>query len=209
MLLLEAISIRIQHSLTCIVTHDGTPIAAKSAKSKRVARSSTKSEILALCQAVDYLSYIRPFLHLFFDKVILDIGCDSQDTIALIAAAYPRPAEKALIHTIRETHGKLVVVPLFALAEQMSDDKIRLWKVHTHDNIADALTKPMSVDAIFKLLVPNKISYFNDEYDDSSDEFSESEIVNSPETNQRLPQPPAITRRNPTRLRKPPVRLDL
>jgi hypothetical protein len=197
-------------TLAYIVMHEGTPIAAKSAKSKRVARSSTKSEILALCQAVDYLSYLRPFLQLFFDKVLLDIGCDSQDTIALIAAAYPRPAEKALIHQIRETHGKLVVVPLFALAEQVSDEKIRLWKVHTHDNIADALTKPMSVDAIYKLLVPNKISYFHADSDDDYDDLNDSQIVHVPETvTPPVTQPSATTRRYPIRARNPPIRLDL
>ena len=167
-------------SLGYIVLHEGTPIAAKSAKSKRVARSSTKSEVLALCKAVDYLSYIKPFLKLFFKNVHLEIHCDSADTIALIAAAYPRPAERALIHQIRETHGKLLVVPLFALAEQFSDEKILLFKVNTHDNVADALTKPMCVSAIYKLLTPTKISMLHSDDTNSDDDNMDIPIINVP-----------------------------
>ena len=32
----------------------------------------------------------------FFEKVYMEIACDSADTIALINASYPRPNEKAL-----------------------------------------------------------------------------------------------------------------
>jgi hypothetical protein len=109
---------------------------------------------LALEEACDHMAYLRPFLELFWERVHLEVGCDSADTIALLRAAYPRPAERELIHKIRKLHEKTIVIPLFSLADNNYDNRVIVYKVHTSLNLADALTKSMSVVALYECLLP-------------------------------------------------------
>ena len=137
-----------------VIMHEGAPLVWKSHKQKRVARSTTRAELLALEEAIDYMVYIKPFLKLFWSTVHLEAGTDSADLVALLQAVHPHPTERALIHRIRAMHGKLIVVPLYALAETVVDERIIVFKVHTKDNVADALTKPMPVSALYDRLLP-------------------------------------------------------
>ena len=137
-----------------IVMHKNVPLCWKSHKQKRVARSTTRAELLALEEAVDYLIYIKPFLELFWSTVHLEVATDSADVVHLLNAVHAKPSEKSLIHKIRELHGKLIVVPLYALAESAKADKIIVSHIPGSLNVADALTKPMDVSAIYKRLLP-------------------------------------------------------
>ena len=157
-----------------VVMHKNVPIAWKSHKQKRVARSTTRAELLALEEAVDYLIYLRPFLELFWPTVHLEVATDSADVVHLLNAVHARPSEKALVHKIREMHGKLMIVLLYALAETVKCDKIIVSHIPGASNVADALTKPMDVSALYKRLLPRRSRHTEDvNFDD--DEF---DIVN-------------------------------
>jgi hypothetical protein len=98
-----------------ILMHKIVPICWKSHMQKRVARSTTRAELLALEEAVDYLIYIQPFLQQFWPTFQLQVATYSADVVHL-NAMHAKPTEKALLDKIRELHGKLIVVPFYALA---------------------------------------------------------------------------------------------
>ena len=54
--------------------HMNVHICWKSNKQKRVARSTTHAELLALEEAVDYLIYIKPFLQQFWPTIQLEVA---------------------------------------------------------------------------------------------------------------------------------------
>ena len=150
-----------------IVMNKNVPICWRSHKQKRVARSTTRAELLALEEAVDYLIYIKPFLELFWTTVHLEVCTDSADVVHLLNSVHAKPSEKSLIHKIRELHGKLIVVPLYALAESAKADKIIVSHIPGTLNVADALTKPMDVSAIYKRLLPkSEFGPFEEDFED-------------------------------------------
>ena len=135
-----------------IVLVNNTPIHWVCHKQPRVARSSTRAELIALQEAVDYLLYIKPFLQIFWKNVQLEIYTDSNDTLSLIKSVNPKPTERSLTQQIRSLADKTLVLPVAALSENFTYDGIVLCKVHTSINLADCLTKPMDVSPL-RLLI--------------------------------------------------------
>ncbi len=122
---------------------------------KRIARSSTRAELLALEECVDFLIYIKSFLTKIWKHVSLEVLCDSADVLHLLQQIHCKPSEKALVKHIIALHTRVIVVPLYALSEQVEDEKIILSKVHTSLNVADYLSKPRDVKFLTKLLQTN------------------------------------------------------
>jgi hypothetical protein len=101
----------------------------------------------------------------------LSVGSDSADIIALLRNHNGQPRERALVHQVRALQGKVMVVPLLSFRDSLNDGSIVLFKVPTNDNIADALTKAMSVAALRTLLDGRRAHiYTEDDAQQTADE---------------------------------------
>ena len=110
-------------------------VSWKSSKQSTVADSTTEAEYIAACEAAKEAVWIRQFLDELgvvpsVSKAI-DIYCDNNGAIA--QAKEPSSSSKSR-YVLRKYHLILEIV-------ERGD--VRMCKVHTDDNIADPLTKPM------------------------------------------------------------------
>jgi hypothetical protein len=130
----------------------GAPLAWRSHKQARVARSTCRAELLALDECVDYLNYLQALLRpLWRDSLTLSVYTDAQDVLDLLASAAARPAERSLIAKVKSLQGKTAVVPTLAIVDRVEEGRIALRKVATDSNLADGLTKPMATTALLDL----------------------------------------------------------
>lgn len=114
---------------------NGGAVSWKSSKQDTIADSTTEAEYIAASEAAKEAVWIRKFLDELgvvpSISVPIDIYCDNNGAIA--QAKEPSSSSKSR-HVMRKYH-------LIRRIITMGD--IRMCKVHTDDNIADPLTKPM------------------------------------------------------------------
>uniref|UniRef100_A0A0G4GI69 Integrase catalytic domain-containing protein n=1 Tax=Chromera velia CCMP2878 TaxID=1169474 RepID=A0A0G4GI69_9ALVE len=137
---------------------NGRPIAWKSRKQKRFARSSNRGELMALEDALDYGLVVMRFIK----EIWRDAGTkcvirtDSDGVCKMLKARNPKPQERALVQKVREIGGKVSVIPALAVFDSLKEGKIAVQHVSGVQNYADSLTKPMSVDLLASLLEKEK-----------------------------------------------------
>jgi hypothetical protein len=139
-----------------VVMTEGVPVMWKSCKQKRVCRSTLRAETAAMDMLVDVLGYYKPFFDLFWPHLQVEIATDTNDLVQLLKSLHPHPTEKQLVHKIKELQDRLTVVSLYALGDSLANGKYLVYHVPTNKNIADAMTKSMSVEAIYRLLNPKE-----------------------------------------------------
>lgn len=114
---------------------NGGAVSWKSSKQSTVADSTTESEYLAAVEAAKEAVWIKKFLtELDIVPSVLEgieLFCDNNGAIA--QAKEPRSHNKSK-HVMRKYH----------LIREIVDRKdVRICKVHTDENVADPLTKPL------------------------------------------------------------------
>jgi hypothetical protein len=155
-----------------VVLLNGMVVAHKSAKQARVAHSTVKAECLALHVCIDFLVLFLVFLkYLSKFNIFCTLFSDANDLVLLLKSAHPRPIEKHLLIDLRamqnKLHGErdpaLLLVPIMALRDlkgssiDYSGVPIDLLHIDGASNPADALTKPMSVATLQKLVFRSSI----------------------------------------------------
>uniref|UniRef100_A0A0G4HK82 RNase H type-1 domain-containing protein n=1 Tax=Chromera velia CCMP2878 TaxID=1169474 RepID=A0A0G4HK82_9ALVE len=135
-----------------VLTVNGRPIAWKSRKQKRCARSINRAELCALEDALDYALVTMRFIREIWKDSHCTIRTDSDGVCKMLKSKNPKPQEKDLIEQIREMGGKVCVVPAIAAMDGIEEGKIRVQHVYGHQNYAGSFTKPMDVDLIASLL---------------------------------------------------------
>ena len=108
----------------------------KSSKQDTVANSTTESEYLAACETAKEAVWIKKFLiELGVVPSVLDgiqLYCDNNGAIA--QSKEPRSHYKSK-HVMRKYH---------LIREIINRKDVMICKVHTDENIADPLTKPLA-----------------------------------------------------------------
>uniref|UniRef100_A0A0G4H8R9 Reverse transcriptase Ty1/copia-type domain-containing protein n=1 Tax=Chromera velia CCMP2878 TaxID=1169474 RepID=A0A0G4H8R9_9ALVE len=135
-----------------VLTVNGRPIAWKSRKQKRCARSINWAELCALEDALDYALVTIRFIREIWKDSHCTIRTNSDGVCKMLKSRNPKPQEKDLIEQIREMGGKVCVVAAIAAMDGIKEGKIRVQHVYGHQNYADSFTKPMDVDLIASLL---------------------------------------------------------
>lgn len=143
-----------------VLTFDRTIVAWKSHKQQRVASSSTRAELFAVKQAVDYVESILPFTTTVWPNARIQILTDANNICSLVATKRTNTEEKALQRVARQLIGKLYIRQLYAVVDAIDQLPLQLIKIDTADNLSDCLTKPMSVKAILQVyrgIIPSLI----------------------------------------------------
>ncbi len=123
---------------------------------KRVARSSTRAELYAAHDLVDFLECLLPVLRCVWKAgVTAEVGVDSNDLLKLVSSEMPRPTERALQSVIEslqlciiEKSPCTLVLHTLSLRDALDEASIRLSFVPSHSNVADPFTKPMSIELL-------------------------------------------------------------
>uniref|UniRef100_A0A0G4HAY8 Reverse transcriptase Ty1/copia-type domain-containing protein n=1 Tax=Chromera velia CCMP2878 TaxID=1169474 RepID=A0A0G4HAY8_9ALVE len=123
---------------------------------KRVARSSTRAELYAAHDLVDFLECLLPVLRCVWKAgVTVEVGVDSNDLLKLVSSEMPCPTERALQSVIEslqlciiEKSPYTLVLHTLSLRDALDEASIRLSFVPSHSNVADPFTKPMSIELL-------------------------------------------------------------
>ena len=112
----------------------GSHIASMSCKQKLVTKSSTESELIALCDATSWLLYCREFLQGQLREVPMSkVYEDNESTIKLVKKGYP--------NNIGSKHIKM---RYFFIKQHIESCELDLIWCPTKQMIADILTKPLT-----------------------------------------------------------------
>uniref|UniRef100_A0A0G4HZY4 Uncharacterized protein n=1 Tax=Chromera velia CCMP2878 TaxID=1169474 RepID=A0A0G4HZY4_9ALVE len=123
---------------------------------QRVARSSTRAELYAADDLVDFLECLLPALRCVWKPgVVSDVKVDSDDLLKLVSSEMPRPTERALLSVIEslqlgvlERSPHTLVLHTLSLRDAFEAASVRLSFVPLEENVADPLTKPMSTSLL-------------------------------------------------------------
>ena len=133
---------------------NGGAVSWKSSKQSTVADSTMEAEYIALSDAAKEAVWIKKFItELGVVPTIvdpIDIYCDNNGAIA--QAREPRSHQKSR-HILRRFH---------LIREIVERKDVQISKVHTDDNLADPLTKPLSQQKHDRHLRSFGIKYMND-----------------------------------------------
>jgi len=110
----------------------GIPILAKSRLQKLTAKSSTAAEIIALCDCVEEIVWVINLLE--------EIGYKTRPTIWV--------DNKPCIQTVERNQltkgNKNLAMRYHFIKGYLRNERLRIRKISTEDNIADMLTKPLA-----------------------------------------------------------------
>ena len=133
---------------------NGGAVSWKSSKQSTVADSTMEAEYIALADAAKEAVWVKKFVTelgvvpMIVDPI--DIYCDNNGAIA--QAREPRSHQKSR-HILRRFH---------LIREIVERKDVQISKVHTDDNLADPLTKPLSQQKHERHLRSFGIKYMND-----------------------------------------------
>jgi hypothetical protein len=153
-----------------VVMHLGFILCYKSNRSRRTCKSTAKAELLALTEALEKSMYLRRGLTTtgtedkldktngfplpdIFQKVDIAIGSDAQDVVSMLLSNHPKSTDISNHRINLQLQDKTAVMPFHDVLEHMSYDKVIVFKVPTHVNMADYMTKPLDVKQLIKHMV--------------------------------------------------------
>lgn len=122
------------------ILYAGGAVGYKCKYQDTIAHSSTEAEFVAACDAAKMI--------LFFRSLLFDLGYEQDDATilyednngALMMANAQQP-------TKRTRH---LDIKYFALLDWVERDLLILHSISTHDNLADALTKPLAKQLFYR-----------------------------------------------------------
>ncbi|WCJ18000.1 Transposon Ty1-LR1 Gag-Pol polyprotein [Euphorbia peplus] len=118
-----------------VFTLGGGPICWRSTLQSTVALSTTEAEYMALAEAAKEALWLTGLVQeLGVEQGGVELHCDSQSAIYLA---------KNQVYHARTKH---IVVRYHKIRELIASEEILLLKVHTSENAADMLTKPVTSD---------------------------------------------------------------
>ena len=134
----------------------GGPVSWKSKLMQTMALSSCEAEFMALTEVCRELMWMCRFL----DEIGIqydppNIYCDSSSAINW--------AEDPVQHQ----RNKHVEIKYYYCRDVVADEKVRLFKIHTTNNVSDIMTKPVGRQTM-EVLVPRAHGYEPVVFDDSS-----------------------------------------
>ena len=134
----------------------GGPVSWKSKLMQTMALSSCEAEFMALTEVCRELMWMCRFL----DEIGIEydppnIYCDSSSAINW--------AEDPVQHQ----RNKHVEIKYYYCRDVVADEKVRLFKIHTTNNVSDIMTKPVGRQTM-EVLVPRAHGYEPVVFDDSS-----------------------------------------
>lgn len=120
---------------------NGNLIGARSSKSTITCTSSTESEIYSICEAIPRLRNLNVLIQAISDKEVrCSILTDSQTSLHQIK-----------VRDISKIKNKFYGTKVLRIAEEIENDNISVNYINTSQNVADILTKPLSVKIFAKL----------------------------------------------------------
>ena len=120
---------------------NGKLIGARSSRSSITCTSSTESEIYSICEAIPRLLNLKVLIkELSNDTVNCTVLTDSQTSLHQIKS-----------RDISKIKSKFYGTKVLRIGEEVDNKNISMKYINTKDNIADILTKPLTV-TIFKRL---------------------------------------------------------
>uniref|UniRef100_A0A0G4HUQ9 Reverse transcriptase Ty1/copia-type domain-containing protein n=1 Tax=Chromera velia CCMP2878 TaxID=1169474 RepID=A0A0G4HUQ9_9ALVE len=144
-----------------VLTVCGCPLAWKSIKPKKVAKSTTDAEFLAAENGVEFLSSLLLFFAKLWPTVHRTLWSDSHDLVSLVGqpsgseAKATQPSLAAEIDDLREkeeVHTSMVSILQRAVHQDVQEKFIALEHISTVRNLADPLTKGKSTHELYRLL---------------------------------------------------------
>lgn len=110
----------------------GTAISWKSSQQFVVALSTTEAEYMAITEVVNEAIWLEGLLQeMGINQDCISIFCDNQSAIQLTK------------HQVYHERTKHIDVRLYFIRDIISEGIIKVRKIHTSDNTADTLTKPL------------------------------------------------------------------
>uniref|UniRef100_A0A0G4F3S1 Reverse transcriptase Ty1/copia-type domain-containing protein n=1 Tax=Chromera velia CCMP2878 TaxID=1169474 RepID=A0A0G4F3S1_9ALVE len=138
-----------------VVFINNSPLIWKSRRQSRVARSTTRAEVLALEEDIDAALHFANCTTPFYSNIRVRIGCDAANVLSLLLSGASSSAEHALLPIIREMQDKACVVPLQAATDLVEQHRIGIFKIPTDSNLSDLLTKALDLGALTRLMSPS------------------------------------------------------
>uniref|UniRef100_A0A0G4G2I4 Reverse transcriptase Ty1/copia-type domain-containing protein n=1 Tax=Chromera velia CCMP2878 TaxID=1169474 RepID=A0A0G4G2I4_9ALVE len=138
-----------------VVFINNSPLIWKSRRQSRVARSTTRAEVLALEEGIDAALHFANCTAPFYSNIRVGIGCDAANVLSLLLSGASSSAERALLPIIREMQDKACVVPLQAATDLVEQHRIGIFKIPTDSNLSDLLTKALDLGALTRLMSPS------------------------------------------------------
>uniref|UniRef100_A0A0K6S6R2 Reverse transcriptase Ty1/copia-type domain-containing protein n=1 Tax=Chromera velia CCMP2878 TaxID=1169474 RepID=A0A0K6S6R2_9ALVE len=140
-----------------VVFINNSPLIWKSRRQSRVARSTTRAEVLALEEGIDATLHFTNCTAPFYSNIRVGIGCDGANVfkLSLLLSGASFSAERALLPIIREMQDKACVVPLQAATDLVEQHRIGIFKISTNSNLSDLLTKALDLGALTRLMSPS------------------------------------------------------
>lgn len=139
-----------------VILANGYPVMWRSKRQQRVARSSAKSELIALHDVADALEWLRVTLQRAGALSSATIFTDAQDVVALVNNKESRPRERAdmfRLQQVRQLLGRVHTSSLASTIENMTKElgKTELVHIPGVKNPADCLTKAASGESFSQL----------------------------------------------------------
>ena len=115
-----------------IFTLYGSVISWRSSLQSVVALSTTEAEFMALTAAVKESAWLKGILNDFgVQQDTVAIGCDNSSALCLAK------------HQVYHERSKHIDVRMHFIREKIEEGEVKVFKVHTSENPADMLTKPL------------------------------------------------------------------
>uniref|UniRef100_A0A0G4HAP1 Reverse transcriptase Ty1/copia-type domain-containing protein n=1 Tax=Chromera velia CCMP2878 TaxID=1169474 RepID=A0A0G4HAP1_9ALVE len=138
-----------------VVFINNSPLIWKSRRQSRVARSTTRAEVLALEEGIDAALHFANCTAPFYSNIRVRIGCDAANVLSLLLSGASSSAERALLPIIQEMQDKACIVPLQAATDLVEQHRIGIFKIPTESNLSDLLTKALDLGALTHLMSPS------------------------------------------------------
>uniref|UniRef100_A0A0G4IDK7 Integrase catalytic domain-containing protein n=1 Tax=Chromera velia CCMP2878 TaxID=1169474 RepID=A0A0G4IDK7_9ALVE len=138
-----------------VVFINNSPLIWKSRRQSRIARSTTRAEVLALEEGIDTALHFANCTAPFYSNIRVGIGCDAANVLSLLLSGTSSSAKRTLLPIIWEMQDKACVVPLQAATDLVEQHRIGIFKIPTDSNLSDLLTKALNLGALTRLMSPS------------------------------------------------------
>uniref|UniRef100_A0A0G4G5J0 Reverse transcriptase Ty1/copia-type domain-containing protein n=1 Tax=Chromera velia CCMP2878 TaxID=1169474 RepID=A0A0G4G5J0_9ALVE len=138
-----------------VVFINNSPLIWKSRRQSRIARSTTKVEVLALEEGIDAALHFVNCAAPFYSNIRVGIGCDVANVLSLLLSGASSSTKHALYPIIQEMQDKACDVPLQAATDLVEQHRIGIFKIPTDSNLSDLPTKALNLGPLTRLMSPS------------------------------------------------------